>query len=284
MTAPRALEPFLLERCVELRERGYTSLPSQLSTPEVHALGEIADRALAAVRVAVAAGRPVPFSSGIDEYQAASSLYCWGEAALALLDHPTVHAVGTELLGDYLLNDLTVFSIPPAVGRERVRTTSWHRDCPLVLDNDLPGHLWFLFPLDELRADNGATWVVPHSHRHDSGPLRAPWVELDRERFPERERLLLRAGDLAVLDARTVHSSDRNDSDRPRRLLNLGLVHPELRARVRVNHVRIAGADILERVPSRVRRLLGDRWPDRPSTGPGPVLPMNGPVGHERVG
>lgn len=268
------------QRCAELRSEGYTRFGEQLANQTVEALRVSADQALCAVRTAVASGRRVPFQPATTDYEAASSLYCWGTAALELLEHPTVHAIAAELLGDYLLNDLTVFSVPPAGDRQRaVRTTAWHRDCPLEPENALPGHLWFLFPLDDFTNDNGATWVVPATHRCDPVALGAAWTELDRERFPERRRLLLPAGDLAVLDARVIHSSDRNDTDRPRRLLNLGLVHAGLRARVRTNHIRIAGDRILGSASPRLRRLLGDRWPERPSTGLDPVLPAGWQVG-----
>jgi ectoine hydroxylase-related dioxygenase (phytanoyl-CoA dioxygenase family) len=239
------------------------------------ALGDIADRALGAVRAAIASGRRVAFQPETSDYEAASVLYCWGEAALELLEHPVVHALGAEVLGDYLLNDLTVFSVPPSGGASReIHTTSWHRDCSLET-NGLPGHVWFLFAIDRLTRENGATWVVPESHLADpalEAPLGEPWRALNRERFARRRQLELQRGDLAALDARVIHSSDRNDTCHPRRLINLGLVHAGHRGRVRANHWQIAGPR-LARMSPRVRRMLGEAWPDRPPSGPPPVLP-----------
>lgn len=279
--------PIPMDRHVRaLRDLGFTILPAQLEPESVAALGALADRALEAVRAVIASGRRVPFQPETDHYEAASALYCWGAAALGLLEHPQVHALAGSLLSDYLLNDLTVFSVPPSGDPAMpVQTTSWHRDCPIDPGGGLPGHLWFFFALDDFTPENGATWVVPGSHRGDppgAVNVAPPWRPLDRELYRDRRQLILQAGDLAVIDARILHSSDRNDTDRPRRLINLGLVHAGLRDRVRANHWRIAGPKITGRASPLVRRLLGDRWPDRPHVGPPPVLPPNWPTAEDR--
>jgi ectoine hydroxylase-related dioxygenase (phytanoyl-CoA dioxygenase family) len=144
--------------------------------------------------------------------------------------------------------------------------------------------LWFFFALDDCTAENGATWVVPRSHRSrtpETIDFGRAWRPLERELFADARRLVMRAGDLAVIDARTLHSSDRNDTDRPRRLINLGMVHSAFRNRVRANHWRVAGPVLTSRASPLVRRILGERWPDWPHAGPMPVLPPGWKTGFE---
>ena len=260
-----------------LEVSGYTTIPAQLSVAVLDDLRRTAELALAAVRAAIACGVRVPFQPGTPHYEAASALYCWGPSALALLAHPTVVGLADLLLREYRLNDLTVFSALSAPGgNEPLATTSWHRDCPGPSDTGRSGHLWFLFCLDDLTADNGATWVVPGSHRIGSAfepPLEEPWRPLDLDGFPSRRQLTATAGDLHVIDARVIHSSGRNGTSRPRRLLNLGLVHGSAWVRIRTNHWAVAGPAIQATASSTLRTLLGADLPPRDLGCPTSVLP-----------
>ena len=273
---PNRLTPAELERhAYAIAVSGYTIIPSQLSMTDLKELSAVSDRALAAVRKAIAEGIEVPFQPGSKHYEAANVLYCWGEVALALLEHPTVLQLADLSIKEYRLNDLTVFSALPAPQDDAsVATTSWHRDCD---DFDTEsGSLWFFFYLDDLTTQNGATWIVPGSHRIRSSfepPLERPWTPVDLDRFPSRKQLTGKAGDLVVIDARAIHTSGRNNSDRARRLINLGLVPERSKHRIRRNHWMIAGPRIQARAGERLRQLLGADWTDRDAGWPRSIVP-----------
>lgn len=265
----------LQKHAYALEVSGYTIIPAQLTAEVTQDLCRIADRALEEVRHAMKLGLEVPFQPGSRFYEAASALYCWGDSALALLEHPTVTRMAECLMGTYYLNDLTVFSALPAPRQEACVATSWHRDgCDL--DSATAGQLWFFFYLDDGTAENGATWVVPGSHRIQSAReprLDPPWTSLDLNRFPSRMQLIARAGDLAVIDARALHTSGRNDTERPRRLINLGLVDERARSRIRSNHWVIAGPRIQVKAGMELRRLLGADLSHRELGHPRSILP-----------
>jgi ectoine hydroxylase-related dioxygenase (phytanoyl-CoA dioxygenase family) len=257
---------------------GYTLCGPQLSAEALASLRGIADAALAASTCAAGAQRRFAYGSGSRHYEAANVLYCWGAQAFALLEHPVLAALADSVLGDCRLNDITAFSALP-VGAEAaadITTTSWHRDCPVTAEASVPGHLWFLFLLDDFTPANGATWVVPGSHRPGSRPepeCGSPWQSLDLQRFPSRLQLLGSAGDLVVMDARMIHSSGCNRSQGARRMINVGLVPEARSARLRRSHWRIAGPALQARCGPRLRRLLGADLPHLGLGEPPSVLP-----------
>ena len=267
----------LREHAYSLEVSGYTTIRSQLSPGELAGLRKASDNALAAVRRAVRSGESVPLASGSRYYEAAGVLYCWGEAAFALLEHPAVVGLADILLKDYLLNDVSVFSAMPASKDDiSVTATGWHRDCHNFSRADSSGHLWFFFYLDPFTTKNGSTWIVPGSHRRLSPlepTLTAPWQSPDLDRFPSRTQLTADAGDLVVIDARALHTSDKNQTSRPRRLINVGLVHERERQRIRINHAATVGATRMARAGERVRRLLGAGLPPHGTCAPSHVLP-----------
>src|SRR5215510_9336034 len=86
-----------------IRSTGFTRIQAQVTGAWLQELRELTDRALAsAMRVYQANGklRHTAMSPG---YQAARCLYCWGDAALRLLDMDVIHAVAASVLGDFQL-------------------------------------------------------------------------------------------------------------------------------------------------------------------------------------
>jgi ectoine hydroxylase-related dioxygenase (phytanoyl-CoA dioxygenase family) len=143
-------------------------------------------------------------------------------------------------------------------------TTSWHRDfAGLHFGTAVPGYLWFFVCLDDVTCDNGATWVVPGSHRIPSPHEPAPsptWSSDDFEQYPSRLQLCARAGDLLVLSPSLLHTSGRNRTSKPRRLLNVGICHADLQPLL--DHWAIAGPAIQKRAGDRMKKMLGaDRKP-----------------------
>jgi ectoine hydroxylase-related dioxygenase (phytanoyl-CoA dioxygenase family) len=75
-----------------------------------------------------------------------------------------------------------------------------------------------LWMLDDFTADNGATRVVPRSHRWAQSP-EAP-VEATHERHPDEVAVIGEAGTCVVFNAHIWHGGTTNRTDRPRRALH----------------------------------------------------------------
>lgn len=128
-----------------------------------------------------------------------------------LIEHPTVLALVRHVLGeDCTLHDFQATSIGPHTGGG-----SWHIDAPLgQMPEPLPDfaltvqNVWLL---DDFTEHNGASRVVPGSHKRRTSP---PWSEGNRE----DERILTApAGSIAIWLASTWHRSGPNVTEKPRR-------------------------------------------------------------------
>lgn len=251
---------------------GYTVLPGQVGDAELEKLRACSERALA---TAHEFGQQ-PKTLSTEYYRATRCLYLWGEPFLRLLEHQTVHALASLLMGkSYLLWDLSVLAALPAPPRatEQEATTAWHRDWSGIhCGSSVPGYLWFFVCLDDVTSENGATWVVPGSHRvlsrFEPG-LEDDWCDDGQPIYPSAFQVTARAGDILVLNPAMLHNSGHNRSDKPRRLLNIGLCHADLDPLM--DHWAIAGGAIQRAASSRLCSLLGadrcgpDRdWPVRP--------------------
>jgi ectoine hydroxylase-related dioxygenase (phytanoyl-CoA dioxygenase family) len=76
--------------------------------------------------------------------------------------------------------------------------------------------------LDAFTARNGATRVVPGSHRA-SGPLQKS-IRDPAANHPRQELVTAPAGSVLVFNGHLWHSGTRNESDGPRRALQLQYV------------------------------------------------------------
>jgi len=243
---------------------GYTTLRKQIDPAELEQLRKETERALAASRVARKAGRKLAYTGSSAFYEATRCLYCWGDASRRLLEHESIHALAGLMMGKYLLWDLSALSALPTPADAKAATTGWHRDfggphC----GSETPSYLWFFVCLDDVTPDNGATWLVPGSHRlisrfePDAG---AAWSGDSFDKYPSQVQVCANAGDLVVLNPALLHSSGRNASSQPRRLLNLGVCHADLDPLL--DHWAIAGPAIQQQAGKRLKSFLGaDRKP-----------------------
>ena len=132
---------------------------------------------------------------------------------IPLIEHPVVLPMVRGVLGtDCNLHDFESTSIGP-----HTDGGAWHVDAPLgQIPEPLPEFpltLQNVWMLDDFTADNGATRVVPGSHRFRKPP---PWgnVPLDGE-----IALTAPAGSVAIWLSNTWHRSGPNNTERARRAI-----------------------------------------------------------------
>ena len=120
---------------------------------------------------------------------------------------PSLLAVVGELIGER-------FFLAPAEGREPLvggGHQQLHRDLSTYRPGDIANALVFL---DDYGPDNGATRLIPGSHRPD---LAAPPVDFDDE--SHAIQLSGSAGDILVFDADLIHAGSLNRLGSRRRTL-----------------------------------------------------------------
>ncbi len=130
-----------------------------------------------------------------------------------VLDHPEVVAVVERILGpDPSLGEATFRCPFPGFGQQKLHAD----DLPLTDVNQTRG-LTAVVPLVDFTADNGATRLIPGSHRRPDLQRRSG--NLDGH---EDEMVLSgRAGDMFLFSRHILHSGTKNRSDRPRPALQI---------------------------------------------------------------
>lgn len=121
---------------------------------------------------------------------------------------------------------------------------------------DQPFHvvnsLWLL---DDLTADNGATRIVPGTHRLPGGP--ADHGVVPGARHPDERQIIAPAGSVVVFNAHCWHGGSANVSGARRRILHAyyvgqgqaqqydlpGLLSPATRSRLSLDQRRLLGCD-----------------------------------------
>jgi ectoine hydroxylase-related dioxygenase (phytanoyl-CoA dioxygenase family) len=107
-----------------------------------------------------------------------------------------------------------------------------------------------LWLLDDYTPDNGATRLVPGSHRM---PKALPKQMAQPEsRHPEQKIVVATAGSVLIFNGHLLHSGTRNQSGRRRRVLQCPFVARD------VPHLADAQPEIPERLPAAARYLLGE--------------------------
>jgi hypothetical protein len=255
---------------------GYTILRNQISDSELGELSECTDRALAAVQEAIKQG----FTEPVFNYPSAQCMYCWGDACLRLLEHDTIHALAESLMRDYRLWGFNVLARaprpegydPPAMRLED--GIGFHQDFSFPFHGSpRPFYLWYFVCTDDVTPENGATWVVPGSHRS---------TEITLPRHGEHRlftggsalQVCAKAGDILVLNPCCYHQPGVNSTSSWRRYLAVQLCYATLPPLH--DHWTIAGPQLQARIQAspRLRRLFGaDFAPAYPHARSGFVLP-----------
>ncbi len=200
-----SLDPDTRDR---LDRDGYAPLPGVLSAEQVTAIRARLAELLAAE--GDQAGIEVHQEGGADRL---ADLVNKGPLFQACFTHPRVLACIAHVLGDFKLSSLNFRAALPGHGHQPL-----HADYggPVPPDSyQVCNSIWLL---DDFTAGNGATRVVPGSHRAGR-PAREALSDPARP-HPDEVRLIAPAGTVVVFNSHLWHGGTRNDSGRPRRALH----------------------------------------------------------------
>lgn len=195
-----------------LEEQGYVLLPGLLSTERV---AQVLDR-LEELWVEEGSDAGQENYNAIEaEVRRLANLANKGEIFRQIFAHPLVIAAAEAVMGpDVRLSMLNAREVPPHFGGQR---QAFHSDTDNAGKPDAQGFysctaVWML---DPFTADNGATRLVPGTHR--SGVVPAEVLPDVHAPHPQEIVLSGRPGDVAIFNGHCWHAGGVNQTDGPRR-------------------------------------------------------------------
>jgi ectoine hydroxylase-related dioxygenase (phytanoyl-CoA dioxygenase family) len=147
----------------------------------------------------------------------------------------------------HLQNGFILPSFASGTGTPDVFQNSYHRDFPRHL-NGYVASVNVFFAIDEFRADNGATYVVPGTHQQAAIP--APEYSRDHA-VPAT----CPAGSMIVFDSTLWHAAGRNVSGRDRLAINHQFTRSYIKQQI--DYVRALDDAQIRALPPRTQQLLG---------------------------
>ncbi|MDI9408326.1 MAG: phytanoyl-CoA dioxygenase family protein [Candidatus Pacebacteria bacterium] len=161
----------------------------------------------------------------INEQNSIRAMVTRSDRYLQMALNPKLLAVIQELiLGKFILNQQNGIINPP---QQDYNQGSWHRDLPYQhFVSSRPLAINALFCLDDFTIDNGATFVLPASHKSEAFPS---------EEFmaANAKQIEARAGSFIVLDCMTYHSGGYNSTAKVRRGINHLYTIPFIKQQIR---------------------------------------------------
>lgn len=234
-----------LEEAIEqVRAIGYAVIDSGYTADEKRRIADVFD----AVRDDYLRAHGEALLREVDEYNNIRLLTAQGEGTfLRLATNPALlEAVSQLIAGKFLLNQQNGIINPPKQGYNQ---GAWHRDLPYQhFVSSTPLAVNALYCIDEFTLENGATFVLPASHKLAALPslgyIRNNAVQIEAQ-----------TGQFILLDAMVFHSGGFNGSDRDRRAVNHVFSIPYFKQQIRIpGNVEEAGLSPLE------QEVLGFRF------------------------
>ena len=191
-----------------LDEDGFLPLPGILDAGRL----EVIRRRLAELSAAegAQAGTEVHQEEGTDRL---SDLVNKDPVFDVCFTHPRILAAMAHVLGDFTLSSLNARAALPGQGQQRL-----HADWGAAVEAGnyrVCNSIWLI---DDFTEANGATRVVPGSHRSATLPrevMADPFA-----RHTDEVKVLGQAGTVVIFNSHLWHGGTRNDSGRPRRALH----------------------------------------------------------------
>jgi len=158
-----------------------------------------------------------------------------------------VDATVSETAIMHLQNGFILPSFEGSSGAPKVFQNTYHRDFPRYL-NGYMASVNIFFAIDEFRADNGSTWVVPGSHQQAVPPSPA---YCETHAVPAT----CAAGSMIVFDSTLWHAAGQNVSGEDRLAINHQFTRSFIKQQI--DYVRAVDEAHLLALPARSQQLLG---------------------------
>jgi ectoine hydroxylase-related dioxygenase (phytanoyl-CoA dioxygenase family) len=182
----------------------------------------------------------------LDEHNTIRVPMLYDRLFLRLATNEAILAICRRTIGEYLILNQQNGVINPA-GGGRYNQGAYHRDLPYQhFVSSRPLAINALFCLDAFTRDNGATFVVPGSHKQEAFPSDAVVQALQTQ-------VTAPAGSFIILDGMLFHSGATNRTDRDRRAVNHVFTTPIIKPQIDLPSVL---GDAFTDAPE-LRRLLG---------------------------
>jgi ectoine hydroxylase-related dioxygenase (phytanoyl-CoA dioxygenase family) len=229
--------------CESIRHLGYGIVDGGYAPAWLAALSDAFDRAQARYQFEQGGRESL---QAIDEHNTIRLPLAFEPRFLELVVNDKILDICSRLIAGYVvLNQQNGIINPPR--SERYNQGAWHRDLPYQhFVSSRPLAINALFCLDAFTIENGATKVLPASHR--------------QEAFPSDDFVALHAtpvtapaGSFIVLDCMMFHKGGINTTASPRRAINHVYSIPLIRQQIDLP--RALGEDFA--TDGKLRRLLG---------------------------
>ncbi|TYL84554.1 phytanoyl-CoA dioxygenase family protein [Bradyrhizobium cytisi] len=228
--------------CESIRQLGYGVIDGSYGPEQLAALADAFDRMQKDYTIRHGAD----VLRSIDEHNTIRLPLARDPVFLELATNARVLEICSRLISGYAVLNQQNGIINPPNGKP-YNQGAWHRDLPYQhFVASRPLAINALFCLDAFTLENGATMVLPASHRQEAFPS---------DHFVSTQALPVAApaGSFIVLDCMVFHSGGVNTTVRPRRAVNHVYTIPLIRQQIDLP--RALGDDFTS--DSKLRRLLG---------------------------
>ena len=192
-----------------LDDKGYLPLGSLLSKDKLEALCIRQEDLLA--EEGDKAGLEVHREVGADRL---SDLINKGTMYHVVITHPRLlAAIAHVLQADLKLSSLNSRAAQPGLGLQGLHA-DWG-ELETLGDFQVCNSLWLL---DDFTPENGATRVVPGTHKNGKNPKQL--LENPLDPHPDQTLVLGKAGDVVVFNSHTWHGGTLNQTNKPRRAMH----------------------------------------------------------------
>jgi ectoine hydroxylase-related dioxygenase (phytanoyl-CoA dioxygenase family) len=210
----------------QVRNLGYAILESGYSVEEIHGISDEFDRTLQHYVETYGESR----LRGLNEnYTIRSPLAHGGNQFRKLALNDGLIAVLRDLIpGKFILNQQNGVINPP---QETYNQGAWHRDLPYQhFVSSKPLAVNALFCVDDFTFENGATFVLPASHKSEAFPS---------ENYINKNAIQVeaKAGSFILLDCMLFHAGGFNNSHSVRRAVNHVYTIPYFKQQIKIPNI-----------------------------------------------
>jgi len=231
-----------LSYCMEgLQNNGFCILENTCSDEDVATISQVFD----SIKADYVRKWGLDFLQSIDEQDIVRLPMQYGlEGMLKTACNPMLLKVLNKVIdGNYILNQQNLITNP---SQKEYSQSPWHRDLPYQhFVSTKPLAINALYCVDDFTVENGASFVIPFSHKQEKFPS---------ENYITNNAIQLeaKAGSYIILDCMTFHRGGFNASHLPRRAINHVFTIPYFKQQISIpENIQ------LDSLPQDIAKILG---------------------------